>query len=318
MRLGKARINPATAVACNRPGKSSQPAHDAAPRSRQHRAPHVPGLWKESIGHSGRAALPTPGQERLHGWKLQWQFRLGVFQLGWNPQWPQNLSRVRKAGCQVFLLAAHLFVSSLGENRNFWQTAPMDLNVTSTLQKFLEAHSVPTQISGQALIAGSMSASAWVIKKQSTNFKNLLQLDINITSPLLGTGDSTESFAGWGDDEQGAMNAALDKFCSSSLHVLLSIFTSNKKDDDQVEWAAWGRNENSWQVCLGPLLISSFADQTPYLECTSLLDQLLDALLPKITTECHWLRFYYMRQGEVRVGSECLLITIHGPKAKTL
>jgi hypothetical protein len=43
----------------------------------------------------------------------------------------------------------------------------MDLNVTSTLQQYLEAHSVPTSLEGNGLVAGKMTASAWVYRKPS-------------------------------------------------------------------------------------------------------------------------------------------------------
>jgi hypothetical protein len=184
----------------------------------------------------------------------------------------------------------------------------MDLNVTSTLQQLLEAHSISCQQHGAELLAGNMSVSAWIIRKASTHIRNLLQLDIRVHSSLLGGRTLIESFAGWGDDEAQAINAAWEKFSRSSLHVLLAAFIADRRDDGQVEWETWDHDGIAWNVCMGPLFNISFSEEPLRdLEVGGLLDQIRDALLPGITRECHWLRFYYMKRGDERIGSECLL-----------
>jgi hypothetical protein len=184
----------------------------------------------------------------------------------------------------------------------------MDLNVTGMLRELLEVHSVPCEFKGAELIAGNMSASAWIVRKVSTNISNRLQLDIGIHSSLLGERVLIESFAGWGDDEAQAINAAWEKFSRSSFHVLLAVFIDNRQDDNQVEWETWKHNRNAWRVCMGPLFKISFSEEPlPDLSCGSLLDQLRDKLVLGVTRDSHWLRFYYMKRGDARVGSECLL-----------
>jgi hypothetical protein len=184
----------------------------------------------------------------------------------------------------------------------------MDFNVTSTLQAFLEAHSVSTQVDGQRVIAGNMSASALVFRKTSAKIENLLQLDINVKSPLIGNRTLIESFAGWGSDEQHAIKKAWEKFSTSSLHVILEVFVNNQRAGDTVDWEIWRNNNNSWRACIGPLSIVGFDEESPPRPiCGNLIDQLRDALLPQATRECHWLRFYYMKKESSRVGSECLL-----------
>jgi len=193
----------------------------------------------------------------------------------------------------------------------------MDLDVTKTLQEFLEAHSVKTETQGQALKAGRMFLSAKVFKK-SSNVSNLLQLDVNVNSPIIPGRTLVESFAGWGDDEQEAINSAWGKFSSSSLHVLLDVF-AGQRNDEQTEWERWGNDDKAWQVCMGPLFILGFGDQQPpSLICGDLIDRLRDELLPGTTRECHWLRFYYMRSDGSRVGSECLLDNKTWPAGQTL
>jgi uncharacterized protein DUF6348 len=178
---------------------------------------------------------------------------------------------------------------------------------------------VPTQLKEHFLIAGDMSASAWVFKKPSANANNFLQLDVNISSPLLGTRTLIESFAGWGEDERSAINSAWSKFSTASLHVLLEVFALRQRHDDQVEWERWGNDRNPWQVCIGPLYTISFTDQPlPNLACGGLLDQLRDALMPRIGREYHWLRFYYMKNDSSRVGSECLLDNNAWPEGQSI
>jgi hypothetical protein len=183
----------------------------------------------------------------------------------------------------------------------------MDLDVTTTLQYFLEGHAVPTRLEGQRLLAGRMSAAAWIFRKPSASTNNLLQLDINVESPLISGRNLIESFAGWGSDEQDAIKQAWRKFSESSLHVLLEVFVGGNKGGNQIEWESWS-NGPTWRVCLGPLLTVNFSDhERPNLAYGDLLDKLRDALLPKVTREYHWLRFYYMKQGSSCIGSECLL-----------
>jgi hypothetical protein len=93
----------------------------------------------------------------------------------------------------------------------------MDLDVTSTLREILEAHSVHTRPEGQALAVGNMIVSAWVFKKPSATATSLLQLDVNVRSPLIGARTLVESFAGWGADEAQAIQQAWAKFMRSSL-----------------------------------------------------------------------------------------------------
>jgi|ERR1041385_3566244 hypothetical protein len=185
----------------------------------------------------------------------------------------------------------------------------MDLNVTSTLQALLKAHSVSTQVNGQqGVVAGRMSASAWVSRKSSAKTGNLLQLNISIKSPLIGNRTLIESIAGWGPDEQNAIRGAWEKFSASSLHVILEVFVNDPRTDDKVDWEIWWHNNNSWRAGIGPLSIVGFDEQNPpHPICGDLIDQLRDALLPQATWECHWLRFYYMKKGDSWVGSECLL-----------
>jgi len=184
----------------------------------------------------------------------------------------------------------------------------MDLDVTNTLREILEAHSVRVEPEDQALAAGRMTISAAIFRKPSTNISSLLQLDVNVRSPLIGARKLIESFAGWGSTEQDAINQAWDKFMRSSLHVLLEVFGGDGKGEDQIDWEDWKDHGLRWRACLGPLFTISFQDQClPNLACGDLLDRLRDSLLPKLTNEYHWLRFYYMKQGESSVGSECLL-----------
>lgn len=195
----------------------------------------------------------------------------------------------------------------------------MDLDVTSTLQEFLQAHSISTQFKDQWLIWGLASSSAWIFRRPSADVNNLVRLNINVRSPLLGGRTLVECFAGWGSDEQEAISSAWGKFSRSCLHVLMQVFMNDPPDKGQVEWETWGSDDNLWRVCMGPLLILNFRDRAPLaLACGDLLDQLRDKLLPILTGECHWLRFYYMKQGDKRVGSECLLDNDTWPEGEKL
>jgi hypothetical protein len=184
----------------------------------------------------------------------------------------------------------------------------MDLDFTSTLREFLEAHSVPTTPAGQELAAGNATMAAWVFRKPSTALDNLLQLDVCVNSPLIAGQTLIESFAGWGSSEAEAIKQAWHKFSQSSLHVLMEVFVGEKKGEDQIEWETWAGASTKWRVCLGPLFAMSFVDKPlPDLRCGDLLDMLRDTLLPTLEKKYHWLRFYYMRQGSLGIGSECLL-----------
>ena len=195
----------------------------------------------------------------------------------------------------------------------------MDLDVTSTLQEILEAHSVHTRPEGQALAAGNMIVSAWVFKKPSATATSLFQLDVNVRSPLIGARTLVESFAGWGTDEPQAIKQAWAKFMRSSLHVLLEVFVGEGQGENQIEWEHWDHNRTGWRICLGPLFAMAFEDQRlPNLACSDLLDQLRNALLPRLRTEYHWLRFYYMQLGDSSTGSECLLDNEHWEEGQNI
>lgn len=183
----------------------------------------------------------------------------------------------------------------------------MKPDVTDILQRYLEAHSIKVEVKEQALVAENMVLSARVFEKPSSRIRNLLQLDINVHSSKFPGRTLIESFAAWGDSEEEAINSALEKFAISSLHVLLDVF-AGKRNDEQTEWEQWADNGEGWQVCMGPLFISGFGEsEPPDLVCGELIDRLRDKLLSHITKDCHWLRFYYMQQDGIRVGSECLL-----------
>jgi len=184
----------------------------------------------------------------------------------------------------------------------------MDLDVTNTLVEVLKAHSIGTTWVGKELAAGNMTISAGMFRKPSVKNTQILQLAVCVNSPLISDRTLIESFAGWGKSEEEALKQAWEKFCRSSLHVLLEIFIGEKKGEDQIEWETWAGEGALWRVCLGPLFVISFVDKPlPDLRCGDLLDKLRGALLPHLRQERHWLRFYYMRQGNARVGSECLL-----------
>ena len=87
----------------------------------------------------------------------------------------------------------------------------MKLSVTDTLQKYLEAHSIKVEVKEQTLVAGNMVLSARVFEKPSSRIRNLLQLDINVNSPKFPGRTLIESFAGWGESEQEAINSAWEK-----------------------------------------------------------------------------------------------------------
>jgi hypothetical protein len=98
------------------------------------------------------------------------------------------------------------------------------------------------------------------------------------------------------------------KFCQASLHVLLEVFIGEKKGEDQIEWETWENGGIRWRVCLGPLLVQAYGSQPPpAVMCGELIGQLRDALLPTVSREYHWLRFYHMRKDNSCLGSECLL-----------
>jgi len=195
----------------------------------------------------------------------------------------------------------------------------MDLDVTSTLQQILEAHSVAVKPQGQSLVAGEAEMSAWIFRQPSVNLTNLLQLDVRVNSPLIGNRTLIESFAGWGRDEPEATRQAWEKFCRSSLHVLLEVFIGDKKGEDQIEWETWEKSGVLWRVCLGPLFVLGFGDQpVPRIACGDLIDRIRDTLLPAASRAGHWLRLYYMRHANSRVGSECLLDNEMWPEGQDL
>ena len=184
----------------------------------------------------------------------------------------------------------------------------MDLDVTSTLRRILEGHSVPTKPDGPALVAGNMTAAAWVRRLQAANDHNLVRLDVNVNSPLIASRTLIESFAGLGTGEEQAIKQAWGKFCQASLHVLLEVFIGEKRGEDQIERETWESRRVRWNVCLGPLLVLGFGNQPPpRVICGELIGQLRDALLPTLSREYHWLRFYYMSKEGSCMASECLL-----------
>jgi uncharacterized protein DUF6348 len=181
-----------------------------------------------------------------------------------------------------------------------------ELDSTKMLRELLEGHSISVQPVNRALAVGSVTMSANIVPRHTSQPNHMVQLNINLKSPHTGSKTLIESFAGWGANEQEAIQEAWQKFARASFHVLAEVFL--EQHSDQVEWEEWGDTGNKWQVCLGPLLRLSFcADPLPDMLVGDLLDKLKNALLSNLTRECHWLRFYYMRKASSCLAIECLL-----------
>lgn len=182
----------------------------------------------------------------------------------------------------------------------------MDLDVTSALREVLEAHWLSPKPQAQELAVGKMTITAWVFRRPSATLTNLFELDVRVRSHLIADRILIESFAGWGQSEPEALKQAWEKFCRSSLHVLLEVFIDQRRGEDQVAWETWGNGSFRWRVAVGPLFVSAFGDQPlPNLACGDLLDKLRDHLLPTLGGEYHWLRFY----GSARESDEACILS---------
>src|SRR5215472_1984901 len=114
----------------------------------------------------------------------------------------------------------------------------MTAYLTSSLQAIVEGHGITTNISatGDIFLNGGFTLSPIVVSSLDKPDGKLIQLDVHVKSPLLGDRLLIESFAGYGPDSSRAVLQALDKFCRSSLHVLLATFLDEEPCSDQVEW----------------------------------------------------------------------------------
>jgi hypothetical protein len=183
----------------------------------------------------------------------------------------------------------------------------MTFDPVAALQEVLTSHGMNTTQTDQGILipASDLIISARVVRMENHPKAKLAQLDVSAESQRLAGKLLIESFAGWGPDEAEATKQAFGKFVRSSMHVLLAALVDTKYGADQVEWDSWTIDERAWRVCIGPLIIQG--STSVKIEYSKLLEQLRGALLPRLSSGCHWLRVFFMKNGRERVGSEVLL-----------
>jgi hypothetical protein len=183
----------------------------------------------------------------------------------------------------------------------------MNVDVVATLDDALKAHGLLTNRTSQGIaIQGSdLLVSGAIVRSENHPRARIVQLDVQVRSQRLVKGWLIESFGGVGQDEPKAVEDAFGKFLRSSIHVLLAMLVEAKYGGDQVEWEWWSVPENTWRVCMGPLLYRG--SKPIHNEYSGLLDRLKHNLLLRLEAGCHCLRLYCMLNGRDCVGSEALL-----------
>jgi hypothetical protein len=128
------------------------------------------------------------------------------------------------------------------------------------------------------------------------------QIEIVVSSPLLGARRIVESFACYGATIAEGRGAALQRFAQGSLHPLMATLEDPRHGSDQVEWETWG----DFRVCLGALL-RQWSDDVP-VEFGPFLDEIKTRLLAaKLSREPHWYRTFVAVGNDGVIGRDALL-----------
>src|SRR5262245_23327515 len=132
------------------------------------------------------------------------------------------------------------------------------INVTSRLTTILTEHDLAVILrDGNVCIdRAGIALQALAYQRPRVRDVETLQLDVAVRGADI-QGPLIESFAGHGATVEEAVTTAFEKFCRSSLHVLLAAFIGAELGGEQVEWEEWQGRNGLWRACLGPLVIQS-------------------------------------------------------------
>jgi hypothetical protein len=194
----------------------------------------------------------------------------------------------------------------------------MTFDPLAALGQMIDGHGISVVRTEQGILIpeSDLVLSAAIIRIQNHPTTTVVQLDVRAKSPRLGDRLLIESFAGWASDESDAASHAFGKFLMSSMHVFLATLIDPKFGADQVEWEAWSFKEQTWQVCLGPVIIQGSPSST--LTCGELLDRLKANLLPHFSAEPHWLRYFFQHDGREVTTAEVLLDNMDWPEGRRI
>jgi hypothetical protein len=215
------------------------------------------------------------------------------------------------------------FPVSRSSKRNVEQVAratliEMTFNPAAALCEVLREHGIHADLSdeGVSVLESDLFVSAYIVKVTQHPNTKAVQLDVRVSSKRLIDRVVVESFAGWAPEEDEAAKQAFEKFMRASLHVLLAVLVEPRLGENQAEWETWRFGEDSWRVCIGPVILQG-APPKPFI-CGELLNRLRDQLLPRLGGVPHWVRLYFWRYSEQQTGFEALLDNLDWPDGRNI
>jgi len=184
----------------------------------------------------------------------------------------------------------------------------------------LASHGVPAirKPDGVELERHDLRFAAAIFNKEQRDWGHKLVLAIRIFSPLLSVQPVTESFVGWGNTPDQALEHAFEKFLRGVFHVLIEGLAGHVGDDMQSEIEHWSRGDTAWKVFAGLIIPEAVDEATLATTYQDFYAELADLFAATASPGGHFVRvFLGTLEGKV-AGGEVLLDNETWPQAEAL
>jgi hypothetical protein len=179
----------------------------------------------------------------------------------------------------------------------------LPISVNEYLKEALVGHGISiTEYNGWLLVNNSLPAwRAFVVEIHEHTDTTVVQLDFHI---LIDRQKEfiIESFAGFGDTYEQAINSGFELFLCNTFHVVNGAFINF--NDEQVTKEIWEIEGADWDVTLGNYSVRAKEPIVIPQELFSLVEKSIRE--KELTSNVHWLRVFYGGQIDAGFMAEAL------------
>lgn len=175
----------------------------------------------------------------------------------------------------------------ISEEKDGWIVFPKRLIVASNDKKYLVRS---PKLAGQIV--------------NESHHPTFVSVQLDILVELFDRRVLIESFAGFGNNQEEAIENSMQNFLCNSLHVLLNAFYDIK--DEQANEENWRINDKDWNAIIGGFGVKTF-EKVP-VQVPETVFPTFETLIKKqkLNKDIHWFRLFYAQQNKQFLDCETL------------